>query len=95
MNNDNHECSPAASVLRFGVCTLLVAVPAIAIAAVALVNNRDKVQLAANRTADSIKQAGKSFTRAVEPRASHIDRAVSRITEAVRDALSEVRAAVS
>ncbi len=89
------DSNPLRSAVRFGACTLLFGVPALLLAATVLVSNRDKVRQVADRTADSIKQAGKSFTRAVEPRATHIDRAVNKINDAVRDALNEVRSALS
>lgn len=82
------------SLARLGALVFLVGIPALALTAAALITNRDKVRLAADRTADSIKRAGKSFSRAAEPGAVQIDRAVQRVSDAVREALSEVRSAV-
>lgn len=96
-NSDSENNTPTEavnSVARLGALALLVGVPALALTAVALISNRDKVRHAADCTADTIKRAGKSFARAAEPSAHQIDRAVSRINDAVREALTEVRSAV-
>lgn len=85
----------AHSGIRPGTWTLLIAVPAVVITVAALVGNREKLQLAAHRAADTLKQAGRSLSHTMEPQPTRLDRVMARITDAVKDAIHEVRSTMT